>query len=105
MRKIILVLVLVSFSFGDFLNVPLKEYISFVSRTNQINIIYNNNRFSNVSVYISKDLNKTDYFDILESLLDDRGYLIEPKGSFFLIKRKKRVKNNIKKKSNVIVEN
>ena len=89
MRNLFLLLVYVSFIFSnDFINIPLKDYISIVSKTNHINIVIDENIDNKITFLISKDLDKKTYFEVLKNLLINKDLLLEKHTNFYLIKKK-----------------
>lgn len=87
--KNILLIVLISVSLfaSDFINVPLKDYIAVVSRVNSVNIVLDENIDHKITVYVSKHLNKKNYFDMLETLLQNKDMYLQKNDNYYMIKK------------------
>ena len=89
MKSIIIIFSLVSLIFAnDFLNIPLKDYISTVSKANNINIVLDENIDSKITFLISKDLDKNTYLEVLHNLLENKNLFLEKHKNFYIIKNK-----------------
>lgn len=88
MKKLFLIVfVAVNLIASDFINVPLNEYIATVSRVNNINIVLDENIDHKITVYVSKHLNKKNYFDVLETLLQNKNMYLEKNDNYYMIKK------------------
>lgn len=88
MKKLLISLILCSYLIGnDFINLPLKEFIAIVSKTNQINIIVDENIDQTISFYLSNTLPKKGYFNALKKLLKNKNMIIVKHKDFYMIKK------------------
>jgi len=89
--KKILIIILISLNLftNDFLNIPLKDYISIVSKTNNINIVLDKNIDNKISFLVSKNLSKDTYLEVLHILLDNKNLFLQKQKNFYIIKQKK----------------
>lgn len=90
MKKIILTLLFILNSLGanDFINIPLSDYISIVSKSNNINIVIDDNIDSSITFLISRDLRKETYFEVLKNLLINKNLDLKKFDNFYMITKK-----------------
>ncbi len=88
MRLLLLIFISINLLADDFINVPLNEYIAVVSRVNKINIALDENIDHKITLLVSKKLSKKTYFDVLTTLLENKGMYLDKHDNFYMIKKK-----------------
>ncbi len=99
MKQLSILITLLSFNLfaSDFLNIPLSEYISTVSRINKINIVLDENIDHKITFLVSKKLDKNTYFEVLETLLNNKNLYLDKHSNFYMIKKQiiKNIDSNV----------
>ena len=88
MRYLLTFIFFINLFASDFINIPLKDYISIVSRINKINIVLDEDIDNKITFLISKDLDKKTYLNVLKTLLDNKDMYLYKQKNFYIIKKK-----------------
>ena len=88
-RLILLLLITVKFLFAsEFIDLPLKEYIKIVAKQENISIVIDKNIDSNYSIFLSSNVKKNDYFEILETILMQNNMILKASNNHYFITKK-----------------
>ena len=82
---LIIILLTLSINASEFIDITLRDYVKIISKQKNISIVIDNNIDKKFSLFISSNVNKDMYFDILETILRNNDLKLQIRKNHFFV--------------------